>query len=369
MEELNYADMIEIPVDTCKVVTVRTSKRRTKRPSVKSMKADELKRKAIGKVNGKLDESYEAQDLENGSVSTEQVTLNDTENGKDIVKTDKGFTSILKKLFGSKRKLKGQTDVTEPIADGEITDDISIGLDGNEIKEDVEADPLTETSGLESLADALTEAKEDAKALETEYKEEENSTNENKNYVPTVSVETKKPSYKTKWKTVGKVAMASLLFVAVISATFLTERFALGKYFSSMFPSGAGKEKAVSYTDLELTLPCQGAVTGFNDGVIVFKQKGSVYPSMSGTVCDCKYENGKYSVEIENENNLKTVFSGLDRLYFSKGEKVYQNVPLGYSNGEEYTLSLYSSDKLLTEYELGSEKVVWKKVADGIDEK
>ena len=100
------------------------------------------------------------------------------------------------------------------------------------------------------------------------------------------------------------------------------------------------------------------------NGVISIVKKGSVYPSLDGKVTSVTSENGKYSIEVEYAENLKSVYTGLDHAYNSVGDKVYRKVPLGYSIGEKYTLCFYSGEELIKDYEVDSDKIVWKP-ADG----
>ena len=67
---------------------------------------------------------------------------------------------------------------------------------------------------------------------------------------------------------------------------------------------------------------------------------------------------GKYTITVCHSDSFLTVVSGLESVYVSSGEKVYQNIPVGYSSGESL-VTMYSSDVVLTGFILSDNQIVW----------
>ena len=379
-EETKYADMVEIPVDTCTVTVKKPAKRGRKKAS-----AEKLKQKVIDKVNESETSEAEAEsfnaesevlpELKVSDIKITEESENNRDDGADSAIQDEltaaetaeseqetdGLTelkkaieeasepekpkakkeSFIKRLFGKRKKIK-KTDKDLPVdIAAEETTESAAELSGNTVSED-------------SLSQIIEHDKE-----ETEQAAE---------YEPTVNITEKevKPK-KFRWRTVAEVSVASVLVVSVITASVFGGKLGIDKLFSKVF--GKTPSEPVPYTEYLATLPCMSGSVSLEDGVISIVKKGSVYPSMDGKVTSVTSENGKYSVEVEYAENLKSVYTGLDHAYNFVGDKVYRKVPLGYSIGEKYTLCFYSGEELIKDYEVDSDKIVWKPASGGETQK
>ena len=374
-EETKYADMVEIPVDTCTVTVRKPAKRGRKKAS-----AEKLKQKVIDKVNESetfeteaesfnaanevlpelkvsdikiTEESENNPDAGTGSATQGELTAAEAEEPEqetdglaelkkaieeaaESEKPKAKTESFIKRLFGKKKKSRK--------ADKNLPVDI--------------ADEGTAETAAETVGDTVSE---DSLSQTMERNKEE--TGQSAEYEPTVNITGKetKPK-KFRWRTVAEVSAASVLVVSVITASVFGSKLGISKLFSKVF--GKTPPEPVPYTEYLATLPCMSGSVSLENGVINIVKKGSVYPSMDGKVTSVTSENGKYSVEVEYAENLKSVYTGLDHAYNSVGDKVYRKVPLGYSIGEKYTLCFYSGEELIKDYEVDSDKIVWKP-ADG----
>ena len=82
-----------------------------------------------------------------------------------------------------------------------------------------------------------------------------------------------------------------------------------------------------------------------------------VYAAADGIVSGVvQNADGTYTVKIAHSDSFTGVFNGLDYVYYSEGDQVVSNVPLGYSNGEtEVQVTMYSNGVLLNCFQLTEE--------------
>ena len=92
-------------------------------------------------------------------------------------------------------------------------------------------------------------------------------------------------------------------------------------------------------------------------GVLTFTDECCVYPAVDGKISEVtKNSDGTYDVKISHTNSFYGVIGGLDYVYYAVGDKVYSNVPVGFSKGETAVrVTMYSNDELLNCYTVDSE--------------
>lgn len=152
---------------------------------------------------------------------------------------------------------------------------------------------------------------------------------------------------------------------ALCGAIFLTNVFmptsAINTFFRSIHSGNAEQVDLRPYTeftlspivselsDAELTLSAAG--------ILSFTDACCVYPAADGTVANVTQNaDGTFTVKLSHSNTFTGVISGLDYVYYEAGDEVKANVPLGYSNGEEEVqVTMYSSGALLNCFELTEE--------------
>lgn len=96
-------------------------------------------------------------------------------------------------------------------------------------------------------------------------------------------------------------------------------------------------------------------------GVITFTGEGAVYPVADGEVVSVTQSaDGTYSVEVAHTSVFRTIISGLTNVYYSVGDEVAGNIPVGYSNGSnQVSVSMYNDGELLNCYTLTGTLPVW----------
>lgn len=97
----------------------------------------------------------------------------------------------------------------------------------------------------------------------------------------------------------------------------------------------------LSDTDAEMTLS--------PTGILTFTENGCVYPVADGTVSEVsRATDGTYLVKISHSDSFTGVIGGLDYVYYAVGDSVKGNVPIGYSNGDKQVqVTMYSQGELL----------------------
>ena len=153
---------------------------------------------------------------------------------------------------------------------------------------------------------------------------------------------------------------------ALCGAIFLTNVFMPNSAINTFFRS-IGEATATAqtderpYTDFELS----PMVSELSDaelslsptGILSFTDDCFVYPAANGVVHSVtQNEGGDYNVKISYSDTFTGIISGLNSVYYMEGDAVKANVPLGYTNGEkEVQVTMYSGGVLLNCFQLTEE--------------
>ena len=313
-EEIEYAEMLEIPVSTVNVVKKKRGRKRKAEPIESTVPAQvsapNLKESVIAQVNGKM----------------EQDPILDT-----------------------------------PIAENEITAEAAMFAESANSGGKLEFGEIPERIDTVRLYSAREkELRKDFALSSSDYAfESENLENDGGRYE--LKSETKAE------KRVRAVLGAEFaLACALCGAIFLTNVFMPGSAINTFFRALDGsaqtnKTDTRTYTDFTLS----SVVNDFSEtelnlsptGILSFTDECHVYPAADGKVSAVtQNEDGTYTLKISHSDTFTGVIDGLDQVYYKEGETVKTNVPVGYSCGEaEVQVTMYSSGALLNCFELTEE--------------
>ena len=175
---------------------------------------------------------------------------------------------------------------------------------------------------------------------------------------------TRKNGRKISFKTVLNAEFIAAC--ALCGAIFLTNVFvpdsAINTFFRAIHsPNESTQADTRTYSDFTLS----PVVSELSDaelslsptGILSFTEEGCVYAAANGTVSGISQNSdGTYTVKITHSDTFTGVFNGLDFVYYAEGDEVLSNVPLGYSNGEnEVQVTMYSGGALLNCFQLTEE--------------
>lgn len=315
-EEIEYAEMLEIPVSTVSV----TEKRRKFRKS----KGD-LKEKLISKVNGKTAGAANAP-AKIGEAYSYPAYSADFSPAEINAKT---------------ADAPAEEKTANYAADESYDNTAAHGLAGDE----------TAVSGAAFGGDTFGAEGENEKyysAFSTVTIENEREENENAAPVRRKSAAS------------GRIIAAEFAAACILCATiFMTNVFLPQSGMNVFFRSLGQKEETPvkkNYTDFTL----QSVVSDFAEvplsvsetGVLSFRGKCCVYPAVDGSLAEItKNENGTYDIKISHTEDFYGMICGLNEVYYSEGDKVYANIPVGYTRGEEdVQVTMYSGDQMLTSF-------------------
>ena len=153
------------------------------------------------------------------------------------------------------------------------------------------------------------------------------------------------------------------LACALCGAIFLTNVFVPGSAINTFFRAlnTPTENTAKPYTDFTLS----AVVSEFSDaelnlsptGVLSFVDDCHIYPVADGKIGEiAKGEDDLYTVKVFYSDSFTGVFSGLNNVYYSEGDTVKTNVPIGYTTGEEEVqVTMYSNGILLNCFEVTEE--------------
>ena len=161
----------------------------------------------------------------------------------------------------------------------------------------------------------------------------------------------------------AEFAVACVLCGAIFFTNIFMPSSAINTFFRAMSnPSeNAAQTDTRPYSEFELS----PVVSELSDaelnlsetGVLSFTDECCVYPAADGTVSDVtKTEEGVYTVKISHSDSFTGVIQGLDYVYYEVGDEVKSNVPVGFSKGErEVQVTMYSAGELLNCFRLTEE--------------
>lgn len=143
---------------------------------------------------------------------------------------------------------------------------------------------------------------------------------------------------------------------ALCGAIFLTNVFmpnsAVNTFFRTLNSNGTQSANVKHYKEFTLSSVVSDTDAEMNlspTGILSFKETGCIYPVADGTVSEVnRSADGTYFIKISHSDSFTGVIGGLDYVYYAEGDSVKANVPVGYSNGEsEVQVTMYSQGELL----------------------
>lgn len=166
-----------------------------------------------------------------------------------------------------------------------------------------------------------------------------------------------------------KIALGAefALACALCGAIFLTNIFmpnsAINTFFRALNgpTAQAAQTDERTYTDFTLSpVVSEFAETELalsETGILTFTDACCVYPAADGKIAEItQTESGAYTVKIAYSSTFTGVFNGLDQVYYAVGDEVKSNVPVGYTGGNaEVQVTMYSDGALLNCFELTEE--------------
>ena len=277
-EEIEYAEMLEIPVSTVNVVRKKRSKK-SKNKSSKAVATVDLKETVIEKVNDKLE--------------TDEKVIADAD------------------LFAESANSEGTLDL------GDIPDRI----DTVRLYSDGEYERIR------------------GELLQPEEYHLNDDENEKDGGMYALNEET--PAQKRVRICLGaEFAVACALCGAIFLTNVFMPNSAINTFFRALGTSqttAAADERGYEEFTLNSAVSARSnAELSISDtGVLSLKGETLVYPVCDGVVQEIKQSSdGSYTVTVAYSERFSGEISGLERVYYAVNEQVYANIPVGYSDGE-----------------------------------
>ncbi len=310
-EEIEYAEMLEIPVSTVNVVKKkRARKRKSEQPSARAATPptppSDLKESVIAQVNDKL--------------------------------------------------------LDEPVESEHITADAALFAEGANSQGNIDFNDIPERIDTVRLYSARERAfrREDVRLDAQDYALQNGELeNDGGRYA---SKRETKAEKRVRFVLGAEFALAC----ALCGAIFLTNVFVPDSAINTFFRALDGSAKTTNadnrtYADFTLS----SVVNDFSEaeltlsptGILSFTHECHVYPAADGKVSAVTQNaDGTYTLKIAHSDSFTGVIGGLDQVYYAEGETVKANVPVGYSTGEaEVQVTMYSDGTLLNCFELTEE--------------
>ena len=190
--------------------------------------------------------------------------------------------------------------------------------------------------------------------------------NDSENTLPHFHNESHTSHHSPRAKAVQMVLNIEFAAACALCATiFLTNIFMPNSAINTFFRSMNGVENTATDTRTYADFTLSPVISELSNaelnlsptGILSFTEEGCVYPAADGVVADVTQEqDGTYRIKIAHSNSFTGVIGGLDYVYYAVGDAVKCNVPVGYSDGEaEVQVTMYSQGLLLNCFELTEE--------------
>lgn len=153
---------------------------------------------------------------------------------------------------------------------------------------------------------------------------------------------------------------------ALCGAIFLTNVFMPNSGINTFFRAlGSATETAATDTRTYADFSLSSVISDYTDaelslspaGILSFTHACCVYPTADGKVAEVtQATDGTYTVKISHSDSFSGVIHGLSHVYYAVGDDVKSNVPVGYTDGEnEVQVTMYSGGELLNCFQLTDE--------------
>jgi hypothetical protein len=338
-EEIEYAEMLEIPVSTINVV--KKSNRRKKQKTTENKPAHHPLATPINEQSFQANPLKDSTPLKDSVIAQVNDKLSDTEN-----------LPMENVAFNNENDYSNPTEIT---AEADLFAE-SVNSDGR-----LDFDPIPERIDTVRL---YSEENKRSFWDRFRFKDREFSLYPHDVELSENEMMTEEEDDTPKWLkyTLNGEFIAACALCATI---FLTNVFMPGSAINTFFRSINGGNTAAtdtrSYADFQLT-PVISELSNAElnlspTGILSFTEEGCVYPAANGTISAIEQQtDGTYRVKISHSDSFTGVIGGLDYVYYAIGEDVKANVPVGYSDGEaEVQVTMYSNGLLLNCFELTEE--------------
>ncbi len=220
----------------------------------------------------------------------------------------------------------------------------------NKVSESIKEELIEKVNG-SSLEEENTEKPENPILEEEQPKPEENSS--------AVIRKVKKKKKPFKFTVVSVELIVIGVLVAVI---FLTNSLYTDSGINTFFKTVFNKDTALQtdsriYSDFSPTVL---SGKSYNEGVISLSENTSVYAPVDGIVSALSFSEGKYLMEITHNDNFKTVLTDLNFAYVKEGDRVYSNIPIGYSSNSSSMCFTDKDNAVIVNFILDGQSVIWQ---------
>ena len=324
-EEMEYAEMLEIPVST-----VNVTKKRGRKPK----KAQDLKEKVITKVNDNADSSTTPQDataqanapapaqMENaGQVQPAAEIATPTPDGDTVDSAAQTENTIVSESMPISIPRRKKRPFFARLFGGKENeweyDDVGLAAATAEEHQSDNAELPIYNYGLWNEEQTTTAARKE------------------KTYSLIVGLE---------------FAACFALCLGIFLTNVFMPNSAINTFFRNL--SSQQQADARTYTDFTLSsvfMEEDAALTLSETGILSFQQEGCVYPAVDGVVSDVSQSSdGTWLIKITHSPTFSEIISGLSYASCSVGSEVKSNVPVGYSDGNAVVqVSMYNEGALL----------------------
>lgn len=303
-EEIEYAEMLEIPVSTVNVVRKKSRRVGKKSPvpvSENKQNAADLKGAVIAQVNEKLDGAFEP------AVTADAQLFAESANSVGDVR------------FSNEEDIPERIDTVRLFSDGEYASEFK--------NEDFSFGDMENDGGRYEMNRKNRTSKGARILLGAEFG----------------------------------------LACALCGAIFLTNVFmptsAINTFFRTL--ENGGKQAQTGDTRVYSDFTLSGVVNDFSEvemslsptGILTFTGECCVYPAADGKVSAvAKNADGSYTLKISHSDSFTGVIDGLQNVYYVEGDVVKANVPVGFADGEkEVRVTMYSEGELLNCFRITEE--------------
>ncbi len=146
------------------------------------------------------------------------------------------------------------------------------------------------------------------------------------------------------------------LIVGIVLTNIFWENSGMNNLLKQVFNSNQEGNSAV-YTSFTAVSPSKSQNVLLEEGVLKVAS-GSIYSPCDGVVDSIEESDGVYTITIRHSDSFTSVINGAELCYMQIGDKVYSNIPVGYSSNE-MSVCMFNNDAILTSFTLDGNNIVW----------
>ena len=156
-----------------------------------------------------------------------------------------------------------------------------------------------------------------------------------------------------------QVAAIFVLAVGILLTNLFWQDSGINKILKSAFTKQTPIVDERDYTEFNAICPTKG-LAEIENNIITIPEKGAVYSPANGKVLSVEKIGDKFTITISHSDKYKTVICGADYVYANVGDSVFTSTPVCYSLNGGVEVSMYNDGTIISAFSISDGQIVWQ---------